>query len=48
MVARGKIDNSKTYIHDCLLFWLSTGTSIKNDGVTLIIWTQTSPLDVTF
>jgi hypothetical protein len=33
-----------TQIHDCSLYWLSTGTSIKSGGGKLASWSQTSPL----
>jgi len=33
IVERGKIDTSRTQIHDHSLSWLGTGTSIKSDGV---------------
>jgi hypothetical protein len=31
IVERDKIDTTNTQIHDQLLFWLGTGTSIKVD-----------------
>jgi hypothetical protein len=33
-----KIDTSCTQIHDGSLSWLDTGTSIKSDGVKLVLW----------
>jgi cell division protein FtsL len=36
IVEKGKIDTSKTQIHDCSLSWLETGTSIKSVGVRLV------------
>jgi hypothetical protein len=41
---RGKIDTSNIHIHDRLLSWLGTGTSMKCGGIKLVFWTQTSPL----
>jgi len=35
---RGRIYTPNTQIHDCSLSWLSTGTSIKSDGVKIVLW----------
>ena len=34
----------QTQIHDRLLSWLGTGTSIKSGGIKLVLWDQISPL----
>jgi len=38
IVERDKIDTPCTQIHDGSLSWLDTGTSIKSDGVKLVLW----------
>jgi hypothetical protein len=38
MVERGKINTFSTQIDDCSLYWLGTGTSIKSNGVKLVLW----------
>ena len=38
---RGKINTCNTPIHDHLLTWLGTGTSIKRGGIELVLWSQT-------
>jgi len=35
VVERGNIDTTDINIHECSLFWLGTGTSIKSGGVSL-------------
>ena len=37
---RGRIYTPNTQILDRSLLWLSTGTSIKNDGVKIVLWAQ--------
>ena len=37
IIKRGKIYTSSTQIHDHLLSWLDTGTSIKSGGVKLVL-----------
>jgi hypothetical protein len=44
IVERDKIDTPNPKIHYISLFWLGTGTSIESDGLTLVLWSQTSPL----
>ena len=44
MVERGKIDSSKTQIHDRSLSLLGTGIYIKSGVVNLVLLAQTSPL----
>ena len=44
IIERGKIDIHNTKIYDLSLSWLDAGTSIKNYGVKLVLWAQTSPL----
>jgi hypothetical protein len=36
IVEIGKCDIPNTHIHDHSLSWLSTGTSVKSDGVKLV------------
>jgi len=35
------MDTPNTHIHDHSLSWLGTGISIKNNGLKLVLWTQT-------
>jgi hypothetical protein len=35
---RGNIDTPNTQIHDRLLSWLGTGTSVKCGWVQLVLW----------
>ena len=35
---RGNIDTPNTQIHDRLLSWLGTGTSVKSGWVQLVLW----------
>ena len=37
---KGEIDTPKTQMHDRLLSWLGTDTSIKSDGVKLVLKAQ--------
>ena len=37
IVERGKIDIPNTHIHDRLLSWLGTGTSIKSGRIKLVL-----------
>ena len=37
---RGKIDTPNIQIHDHQLFWLGTDTSIKVEGVKLVLWAR--------
>jgi hypothetical protein len=37
IVERDKIDTPSTQIHDGSLSWLDTGTSIKSDGVRVVL-----------
>ena len=39
-----KIDTHNTQMHDCLLSWLGTDTSIKSRGIKLVLCDQTSSL----
>jgi hypothetical protein len=39
-----KINNPSTLMHDHLLYWLSTGTSIKSSFVKLLLGVQVSHL----
>jgi hypothetical protein len=39
------MDTPNTSIHDCLLSWLGTGTSIRYDGVKLVLYVKASPLN---
>ena len=41
---RDKVDTTNTYIHDCWLFFLGTGTSRKSGRVLLVLLAQTSLL----
>jgi hypothetical protein len=43
IVTRDKIDIPNTQIHDNSLSWLGTGTSIANEGVKLVAWSETFP-----
>jgi hypothetical protein len=40
VVERGKITTPSTQIHDCLISWVGTGTSIKSGGVNHVLWNQ--------
>jgi len=42
IVERGKIDTHNTQIHDSLISWLGTDTSIKSGRIKLVLWAQTS------
>jgi len=39
-IEKGKNDTHNTPQHDRSLSWLGTITSIKNDGVKLVLWVQ--------
>ena len=43
IVERGKIATTNTQIHDRSLSWLDTDTSIKSDGVELVLYAPTTP-----
>jgi len=43
-----KIDTPNTQVHNRSLSRLDTGTSIKSDGVILVVFSQTSPLSNTY
>ena len=38
------MDTPNTSIHDCLLSWLGTGTSIRHGGVKIVLYVKTFPL----
>jgi hypothetical protein len=44
IVERGKIDTTNTGRHDHSFSRFNIGTSIKNDEIKLVLWSQTSPL----
>ena len=46
IIERGKIYTSYKQIHDCSLSWLGTDISVKSDRVKLVLWAQTSLLNV--
>jgi hypothetical protein len=47
IVERGKIDTTKTHVHDRSLSWLDTGTSITSGGVKLVLFKQFNNIIVT-
>ena len=40
IIERDQIGTPNMQIHDRSFYWVSTGTSIKNGGVKLVLWTQ--------
>ena len=44
IVEREKIDTPNTQIHYISLSWLGAYSSIESGGLTLVLWSQTSPL----
>lgn len=42
-VETGKMDTSKSHMHDCSYSRLGADTSTKSDGIALVVWTDAYP-----